>query len=555
MAVTVADVLALPLLEAGNVVAGHEAVDQRTVRWIAVIEWPVESFVSAGELVLTSGVGCEGDMFERLCREIMSSDAAALFVGVGSGRFVEHVPAAVCEVADSRGVPVVQIPWDLRFAEIIRATVDLILSDQYEAMDRAEHIHDRFTSLIADGKGLQAVADSLEEVVSGDVLVFDSEFQLSSIGRGAAQGMESSTLTELKRLSTGLDQAQLVELRRLFEGNSPTPIPGLAGLGIGPGVGLPVTSNERHLAYVYVLNQPENEDGSVCMPGLEARAIEHAAAAVALAVLRNRAIVEAEARAQGDFLWALAWGLQTKGMDISEKAEALGYDPRGRYWVALAETQEASTPRPWPAEVNGFLDKTQREIRFVGQELAVDIVTARHDRFVLVLVPSRNDDRTSLRDVVELIHARQDLAIGIAREPVNLQQLRNAYQEARRCLEIGQLVLGERCIADSRALMPFLMLDKLKDDDAALATARSALEPLLAYQKGSERPLLETLKMYLDENCNASAAARRLYLNRHSLLYRLNKIEELTGYDLDSRDDRFILELSLRLLDFGVVSA
>ena len=72
------------------------------------------------------------------------------------------------------------------------------------------------------------------------------------------------------------------------------------------------------------------------------------------------------------------------------------------------------------------------------------------------------------------------------------------------------------------------------------------IAPLREYDRDTARDLLGTLGVFLEENGNASSAARRLHLNRHSLLYRLRKIEDLTGRSLDCHDDRFLLELGLR---------
>jgi DNA-binding PucR family transcriptional regulator len=91
------------------------------------------------------------------------------------------------------------------------------------------------------------------------------------------------------------------------------------------------------------------------------------------------------------------------------------------------------------------------------------------------------------------------------------------------------------------------MLAGLASDPEAQRAAAELLEPLRRYAEGTSRDLLQTLAVYLEENCNTSSAARRLYLNRHSLIYRLKKIEELTGRDLASHEDRLILEVSLRI--------
>jgi DNA-binding PucR family transcriptional regulator len=92
------------------------------------------------------------------------------------------------------------------------------------------------------------------------------------------------------------------------------------------------------------------------------------------------------------------------------------------------------------------------------------------------------------------------------------------------------------------------LLARLSHDRYARSVSASVLGPLLEYDRATGRNLLETLEVYLAESGNASAAARRLYLNRHSLLYRLRKIERLTGCSLEAGSDRFVLDLSVRVL-------
>jgi purine catabolism regulator len=53
---------------------------------------------------------------------------------------------------------------------------------------------------------------------------------------------------------------------------------------------------------------------------------------------------------------------------------------------------------------------------------------------------------------------------------------------------------------------------------------------------------MQTLMVYLATNYNASQTAKQLHLNRHSLLYRLRKIEHLTGLSLSDHEDLFVLE-------------
>jgi purine catabolism regulator len=76
---------------------------------------------------------------------------------------------------------------------------------------------------------------------------------------------------------------------------------------------------------------------------------------------------------------------------------------------------------------------------------------------------------------------------------------------------------------------------------------RALVEPLVVYDRERRSDLVKTLKAYFDAGTNASEAADRLFLHRNSILYRLARVEKLTGLDL--KDPRARLALQLGLLN------
>jgi hypothetical protein len=87
----------------------------------------------------------------------------------------------------------------------------------------------------------------------------------------------------------------------------------------------------------------------------------------------------------------------------------------------------------------------------------------------------------------------------------------------------------------------------LRQHPRCMATILQTLQPLVEYDKTRRGQLVHTLEILLDEATNISAAARALFLNRHSLMYRIKLIEELTGLSLKNPADRFQLEVSVRV--------
>ena len=82
-----------------------------------------------------------------------------------------------------------------------------------------------------------------------------------------------------------------------------------------------------------------------------------------------------------------------------------------------------------------------------------------------------------------------------------------------------------------------------------LGAFRELVGPLLAYDRERRSDLVRTLRVYFVAGANASEAADRLFLHRNSMLYRLARIEKLTGLDL--KDPRARLALQLGLLTIG----
>jgi DNA-binding PucR family transcriptional regulator len=79
-----------------------------------------------------------------------------------------------------------------------------------------------------------------------------------------------------------------------------------------------------------------------------------------------------------------------------------------------------------------------------------------------------------------------------------------------------------------------------------LAPFRELVRPLVEHDRARRSDLVRTRRAYFATGANASEAADRLFLHRNSMLYRLERIQKLTGLDL--KDPRVALALQLGLL-------
>lgn len=547
MRVSVEEILSLEVMKDVKVVAGRTGLD-RSVEWVAVIEWPVEDFVRPGELVLTSGISCDDQMLAQLVQEVMAAGAAAVCIGVGDSRYVESIGAEVQVLADQAGIPLIQLPWALRFADIIRAVVDRVLAERYATPDGPGSMQQLFSSLALDGGGGEAIAKALETAIHLPVVLLDQEFHRYALGPIAEEQLGTEVLDDFSEAIDALSVAQLLELERSLGGRAVTEthLPGLP-----PAHSLAIVVGQRAAGYLLVITED-----CVSMPAIEANIMEHAALALATDALRMRSALEAEMRIQGHFLWAVASGAIADPAEVRTKAALLGYQSRTPLGTIVVRSSDS-------AEAEEVLDATRRAALRLGRLHDIPVAGSRRGKELLLVVEvdRLNPRCDSLAQFGRFLQSgvaengRSPVSMGLSAHHRPLAELAASFEEAQQILQIGICILGEGEIAEPRALEPFLVVSRLAGDAETQRMAAEVVAPLVEYDRGSESGLMHTLEIFLHTNGNASSAARLLFLNRHSLLYRLRKIESLTGRSLESNADRFVLDLSMKLLRFGAFEA
>lgn len=95
------------------------------------------------------------------------------------------------------------------------------------------------------------------------------------------------------------------------------------------------------------------------------------------------------------------------------------------------------------------------------------------------------------------------------------------------------------------------MLEKLARSPD-LAPFVGLVEPLATHDRERRSDLIRTLRVYFAAGANASEAADRLFLHRNSLLYRLERVQKLTGLDLKDPESRLALQLGLLAMERSV---
>jgi len=125
--------------------------------------------------------------------------------------------------------------------------------------------------------------------------------------------------------------------------------------------------------------------------------------------------------------------------------------------------------------------------------------------------------------------------------------LRLSFHEARCALEAVRMQNGNGPeVATYRDLGAFQLLLSLQDDDALLSYCRNVLGPVEQGEGGYGDELLRSLDVFIESNGHWEKAANTLFCHRHTLRYRIRRVEQLTGRDFSNARDRIEFWLALR---------
>ncbi|MBI4261644.1 MAG: PucR family transcriptional regulator ligand-binding domain-containing protein [Actinobacteria bacterium] len=507
MSVSVADILRMPGL-ALSLVAGRSATGH-PIRWVHVSELEDPTpWLKGGELLMTTGMGVPKTAARQRAYVRRLSEAGLAGLGFGLGFSYSRVPAALIRAADELGFPVFEVPYQVPFIAITEAVFTRLVAEQYDVLHRAVEGQHALTRAVLEGEGVEGIAASLARVVSGWALLLDLHgMALASTGRAA-------------RSRAGRLWAEVQASRPEGTGFSLTLVDQGHHVWIQP-----VGAHGRVEAFLAV-GKPR------ALTQLDRIVSGHALSLFAIELAKSRAVAEAERRLQGDFFDSLIGGSLSPA-EALRGLSRFGFSREGPVRVVSIEGEPADE-LAWAAE-----DVLSRRDRAY--------LISPHEGGVHVLVPDSpaDGDADQARSLRAELEARLATSLrsgtGGAVPPVEAGR---SLREARYALRVCRLEGWDDAGFDD--LGTYRLLLSMTEPDALRAFADSLLAPLDGYDSEGGGELLPSLRAFLQHNARWESAAAELFVHRHTLRYRMRKVEELTGRDLGSSFDRMEFWLALR---------
>ncbi len=526
---TIRDALALDALGRARVVAGERGLD-REVRWAQVVDVPdVARWVRGGDLLLTTAVSLRDDPANqrRLVPDLCEKGLAGLVLAVGG--YLERVPEAMTVEADRLAFPLIELPWDVPFEDVTLAVSEQIVNAQNRLLRRAAEIHDRFTTRVLQGGGLTDLAADLAAIVACPTLILDASFTV--MAAAAAPGVAPVVAPGA---GDTLPRPLVAHIRGSKPARGGAPVRAWR-VAARPDVGVlaacvvaPIAMEPQTLGYV-LARAPGESTGD-----LDLRAAESAATVAALLLYKERAVRDAEGRVEGSLIDRLVTG--TALDEATAAAARYGLDAARRYAVAILSPGKNDVAALVPRLRAALADL--RQPRLLGER----------DGGVALFLSARGGDVKPLAGrLIAALGASHPVRLALG-QPAGIHELSSGYRQAREALEMAtRLDSADRVTTfDDLGVLHWLWTVP-PVERAANAFARK-VRLLIDYDRAKGGELLATLEAYVRQDGAITEAAAALGVHRHTLTYRLDKIERLCELDLAAPLVR--LNVQVALLDY-----
>ncbi len=523
---SVRSILTLLASRDASLVAGAEGLERR-ITWSCSMRVRLPAFdsIQGGELALLTFAKLRrlNESLPHLLTSLHKEGVAAVAVAAQS---LETLGAEALTLANNLHLPLILLPPLAPIEEIEREVIAFVVSFRDEIERKATGVSQQLMQLSIQGVGIAGVCESLATSRGKWVVMQDAEqhirFQAAPLG--AKTLLLADSLTDEFLRSHGL--ARVVE---------------------------PILIRHEIVGYLSLIGEENAFDYS------ERLVLNHVTPIFAIEFARERERSEVESRYHVEAFMNVLQGQYQQPEEILARVRHLGYDLTGPQIVVLFEAASS--------EEDAALLQWARRIREEMLRIWPTCWLMSEAQRITVLVPVASlaeeerqgvtEEEQTLVTRIERFFARLQqnrgnnplprFSCGIGRVATHVQGIPQSFREAQRAVEIGRRLFGEGNIHSFARLGIYRLLFYLDGQTELTAFYQEMLGPLLDYDARHDGTYIKTLECYFQYNGNLSQTARTMHFHRNSLIYRLERIEEILGRSLEDAELRLSLQIALKI--------
>jgi PucR family transcriptional regulator, purine catabolism regulatory protein len=548
--ITVREALSLDTVNRLTIAGGKGGLD-RVIKLVNVIEVPdIKDWLIDGEFLLTTGYSFREypELLETLIPRMNETHSAAL--AIKTKRYLDEIPIEMINSANKYNIPLLEVPFDLSFSEIIAPILGVVFNKQYKILQKLEQAHKKLMDLALNGSPLEELCKETGKLISNPVAIVDREGILivndDCPDKYKFELFFSDGSIEIKKEKLRFGNIKEVKYSLEYAADSDKPLTIKA-------IRIPIIADKYEYGHmVAIINSPIYEPDILT--------IERAATIAALEFTKRKAIFEIEKSYYSDFLEILLSSDFENVDEIMHRGRVFNIDlgmPTAVIIINDNSLNEIADIRQH-MNINGHRSKEDL-LKAINSYLRLQdggnlIAGIKGNNIVIVTGTDLNNPAGSLKDTVSALIAYLcdstgdtiQIKAGVGKAYPDIRMISRSYEEAREALKIAQLSeQGHVVFFDN---LGFYKILSEKNRGELERFVEELLQPVFDYDRQKKGDLIKTLETYFETNRNLKLTSTRLFTHYNTVLYRIKKIEEIAGISLDNPENVLNLEIAINIL-------
>ncbi len=530
----VSQVLEVSSLQGSKVIAGEAGLGEEVLH-VNMMDAPdIAQFLKPNEMLVTTAYHVREDpeSLVKLVENMKQQKCAAL--GIKTQRFLKEVPSEVTNTGNALDFPIIEIPIDNSLGDIVNEILSRILDKRTNELRFALETHKQFSDHVMSGKGVDKLIKSLASKIHRSVVLLDQY----------GKPITYSNVNDFNKSS----------VQELYFNDSAVHFPDEVFFTFS-------TTYDRETYSAFLVNSHKKRAGFLLILGeiqasdhVTMLTIEQATNVISFELMRENELKQYTKRVKNDFFFNFIEGMFTSEEEVVNRAKEFSLNQDQNYLCATGKIEDYIYTKSYTQsqkEIDEIYEYIEDEI--VGLSLSTHLFT-KGDLCVLLFEVNdsidniRNYAETSLELVQKKVDQRfhRSLSFGVSNISRGLLNVKNGFKEAQNAYQSGRLAAKSKFIQIYQAKDVNELLRTLPKEDL-LDFYYHSLEPLLRPGEDKDEVLLQTLFVFLETHCQISETAKRLFVHRNTVVYRIEKCEELLGESLSDSETTIQLRLALRI--------
>lgn len=521
-----------------------------------ILDW-----VSPGEFLITTAYAIKDNINILLELIPKLNERGVAGLGIKVGRYINKLPQNIIDLADELNFPIVQVPFNVSHTEVISIILNLVIEEQMGIHLKIEKFITEVMDIMMKGGNLKEITGKLYENIGHPVAIYEN--MSDSYEFIWDKDLDSNIYNHI--LNSGLIDEFINEQRSLNCEKVTNKIDGIyyqsVDIILGKGIRritIPIVIEEIEYGYIFIWIDKEE------LGLYDKLLIESYVHIIALNFVKKISVSNMESKYKMEFFNNLLSNDENRQNEALESAKTFNFKLGLKYTAIIIyfydyfKTKDGESHKPNFNKniITNTLCLVERIARLQNERI---LYVDKSDSIV-ILYGSQPSEKPELikkkvmsfckgieADIIRKFK-EQKFRIGIGRPYIEVFKINKSYKQAKVIVEkFNESNIDSILHYDDLGIYTILCSDGIQSD--LVKFCYDTLISIVEYDKLNNSELIKTLKVYFECNGNIKKISKEMFVHYNTIIYRIQKIKDITGIDFENFDSRLKFEIALKVLD------